>query len=107
MHVVRLFIDTFFRLGFEFIFVKGVFEDSQYVNFLFIITLSPLLFGEGFGPRQVFFGHYYVVELIIEIFLFKQLFGFVKSAPFYVIVEVDLSLFQRSRDLKLLLDLLY
>ncbi len=75
------------------------------MDFLFIVAFCSFLFSKSFCPGEVLFGYNYIVELIVEVLVFEELFGLVESAPFDVVVKVDFTLFDRGGDLELLLDL--
>ncbi len=107
VHVVGLLVDTFFGLGRDLFFIRRFFQNSKHVDFLFICAFCSLLFGKSLCPGQVLFRYNDIVELIVEVVVFEELFGLVESAPFDVVVEVDFALLEGGGDLELLLDLFY
>lgn len=107
VHVVGLLVDTFFGLGGDLLFIHRFLQNSKHVDFLFIFAFCSLLFGKSLCPGKVLFGYNDIVKLIVEVLVFKELFGLVESAPFDVVVEVDFALLEGGGDLELLLDLFY
>lgn len=105
MHIVGYFVDSFSRLGLLLLPKIRVFQYSQHMDFLFVLAVCSFLSGEGFSPGEMFFWHDDVVQLIVHVLIFEQLFGLVKSGPFDVVVQGDFPLLKGSRDLKLLFDL--
>ncbi len=64
------------------------------MDFFFIVALCAFLFGESLCPGEVLFGDDNIVELIVVVLVFEELFGLVEGVPFDVVVEVDFALLQ-------------
>lgn len=89
LNVVRYRIYFFLRSRFDFLFILFFSQYSIHKYFNFIIILLSLLFSEGGSPIKMYFRDDYIMQFVVIIVIFEQLFGFFKILDFYLIVKLS------------------